>query len=80
MSCVWRSDEIEVEELALDLFLGGSGGTGVRVVDPSVVDVDGAVDPEKSTSDSWKRPTTPSQNPYERMDTMSIGRGEAMVN
>lgn len=64
-----------MEELALDLFLSGRGGTGVRVVDSSVVEVDGAVTPEKSTSDSWKRPTTPSQNPYERMDTVSIGRG-----
>jgi hypothetical protein len=74
MSCVCRSDEIEVDELALDRFFGGRGGTGERIPGPSV-EVKGAADPVKSTSDSWKRPTTPSQNPYERMDTLSNGEG-----
>lgn len=79
MSCVCRSDEFEVDELALDRFFGGRGGTGERLSDPSV-EAKGAVDPVKSTLDSWKRPTTPSQNPYGKNGWIEQWGVRTMVN
>ncbi len=49
--------------LALDRFSGARAGIAAG----SVV-VDNGPHAEKSTSDSWKRPTTPSQYPYPLRD------------